>query len=156
MVWLFRFLATVGFLGEHLPAPGTTVGSLAGLGFFLLFPEAGLRLAVGVGLTLLAPLVCGREAVRRGETDPTVFLARLRLGRLAEARGELERARQYYEEVARALPMTSVGGEARLALQSLLEAHPELAPEPAGSGSTFEIGPTNAGFSAPGGSTPAP
>ncbi|MFZ5803362.1 MAG: phosphatidylglycerophosphatase A [Acidobacteriota bacterium] len=71
MVWLFRFLATVGFLGEHLPAPGTTVGSLVGLGWFLLFPEAGLRLAIGVGLTLLAPLVCGREAVRRGEMDPS-------------------------------------------------------------------------------------
>ncbi|MFN3413015.1 MAG: phosphatidylglycerophosphatase A [Thermoanaerobaculum sp.] len=71
MAWLSRLLATVGFLGEHLPAPGTTVGSLAGLGLFLLFPNPGLRLAVGLGLILLAPAVCGREAVRRGEADPS-------------------------------------------------------------------------------------
>lgn len=68
-------------------------------------------------------------AERRLENDPTIFLARLRLGRLAEARGEWDRARRYYEEVARALPMSAIGGEARLALQSLLEAHPELGAE---------------------------
>lgn len=71
-------------------------------------------------------------AERRLETDPVVFLARLRLGQLCEARGEWERARRYYEEVARALPMAGLGGEARLALQALLEAHPELIPAPSG------------------------
>lgn len=71
VAWLTRFLATVGFLGERLPAPGTTVGSLAGVALFLLSPSAVTRLAIGVSLTLLAPGVCGREAVRRGEADPS-------------------------------------------------------------------------------------
>lgn len=71
VAWLTRFLASVGFLGEHLPAPGTTVGSLTGLGLFVLFAHSEVNVAVGLGLTLLAPFVCGREAVRRGEADPS-------------------------------------------------------------------------------------
>lgn len=78
-------------------------------------------------------------AERRLDSDPTVFLARLRLGRLCEARGELERARRYYEEVARATPMTILGGEARLALQTLLDAHPELATRETGTGAAPEV-----------------
>lgn len=71
MAWLSRFLATAGFLGECLPAPGTTVGSVFGLGLFLLFPSAPANLAIGVALTLIAPWACGREAARRGELDPS-------------------------------------------------------------------------------------
>ncbi len=71
MAWLTRFLATVGLLGEHLPAPGTTVGSLLGLGLFLAFPGPGARIGIGIGLTLVAPWACGREAARRGEADPS-------------------------------------------------------------------------------------
>ncbi|MCX7866088.1 MAG: tetratricopeptide repeat protein [Limisphaera sp.] len=81
-------------------------------------------------------------AERRLETDPVVFLARLRLGQLCEQRGEWERARRYYEEVARALPMAGLGGEARLYLQALLEAHPELVPsQPGGESSTNGLTP---------------
>jgi tetratricopeptide (TPR) repeat protein len=75
---------------------------------------------------------------RRLETDPVVYLARLRLGQLCEARGEFDRARRYYEEVARALPMSGLGGEARLYLQALLEAHPELVGPPAGGDTSLE------------------
>lgn len=92
-------------------------------------------------------------AERQLETDPTIFLARLRLGRLCEARGEWERARRYYESVARAIPMTSIGGEARLALQSLLEAHPELANAESSAGET--AGTTNAAVLLPAVAQPA-
>ncbi|MCS7181801.1 MAG: phosphatidylglycerophosphatase A [Thermoanaerobaculum sp.] len=70
MSWWARALATVGFLAEVLPAPGTTVGSLAGLALFLLVPAPDLSLALGVVLTAAAPWLCGREALRRGERDP--------------------------------------------------------------------------------------
>jgi phosphatidylglycerophosphatase A len=68
--WLVRALATVGFLGEHLPAPGTTVGSLVGVALFLLLPRGAFALGLGIALTLLAPWVCGQEAQRRGQRDP--------------------------------------------------------------------------------------
>lgn len=70
MSWLARFLATVGFLGELLPAPGTTVGSLAGVGLFLVAP-GWWGAALGVALTLLSPGLCGREAARLGARDPS-------------------------------------------------------------------------------------
>jgi phosphatidylglycerophosphatase A len=71
-----RLLATAGGLGDRLPAPGTTVGSLAGVGLFatmlLAAPGAPVWPAVA-GLVVLLPLsvwACGREAARRGVSDP--------------------------------------------------------------------------------------
>jgi phosphatidylglycerophosphatase A len=71
-----RALATVGGLGDRLPAPGTTVGSLAALLAFLalarLAPGATAPAAL-VALAVLLPLsvwACGAEAARRGEEDP--------------------------------------------------------------------------------------
>jgi phosphatidylglycerophosphatase A len=73
---LARALATVGGLGDLLPAPGTTVGSLAGVllywGASLLWPHLASALAIG-GLVVLVPLAvwaCGTEAARRGQADP--------------------------------------------------------------------------------------
>jgi phosphatidylglycerophosphatase A len=69
-------LATVGGLGDRLPAPGTTVGSVAGAAFFVLLatvlPVALRTLAPIALLPLLAVAVwaCGAEAARRGVTDP--------------------------------------------------------------------------------------
>ncbi|MGC8917000.1 MAG: phosphatidylglycerophosphatase A family protein [Thermoanaerobaculum sp.] len=71
MRFLARILATVGLLGELVPAPGTFVGSLAGVLVFLWLPRGWEGVAAGVALTLVAPAVCGREARRRGETDPS-------------------------------------------------------------------------------------
>ncbi|MFH1177149.1 MAG: phosphatidylglycerophosphatase A [Acidobacteriota bacterium] len=72
---LARLLATVGTLGERLPAPGTTVGSPVGLALFLAVAGGSpARLAwAWAGLAVLAPLsvwACGGEAARRGEEDP--------------------------------------------------------------------------------------
>jgi len=67
---LARFLATVGYLGEVLPAPGTTAGSLAGVGVFLLTPKAPWGVLLGVVLTGVAVVFCGLEAARRGVRDP--------------------------------------------------------------------------------------
>jgi len=73
---LARALATVGGLGDRLPAPGTTVGSLAAvLAFAVLSRALGESTWVGaaVGLVILVPLAvtaCGVEAARRGEADP--------------------------------------------------------------------------------------
>ncbi len=73
---LARFLATVGGLGDVLPAPGTTVGSLLGVLLFLLamrvapaqlLPVAAVSFAL---LSAVAVWACGAEAVRRGEPDP--------------------------------------------------------------------------------------
>jgi phosphatidylglycerophosphatase A len=73
---LARFLATVGGLGDVLPAPGTTVGSLAGVLLFLLamrvapsqlLPVAAVSFAL---LSAVAVWACGAEAARRGEPDP--------------------------------------------------------------------------------------
>jgi len=71
-----RLLATVGGLGDVLPAPGTTVGSLAGAALYAaaaaLWPAAVTPVALA-GLALLLPLsvwACGEEARRRGVDDP--------------------------------------------------------------------------------------
>jgi phosphatidylglycerophosphatase A len=73
---LARFLATVGGLGDVLPAPGTTVGSLAGVLLFLLamrvapsqlLPVAAVSFAL---LSAVAVWACGAEAARRGVPDP--------------------------------------------------------------------------------------
>jgi len=73
---LARALATVGGLGDLLPAPGTTVGSLTGAllywGASRMWPHPAWAVALG-GLALLVPLsvwACGIEADRRGQTDP--------------------------------------------------------------------------------------
>lgn len=75
-VALARALATVCGLGDLLPAPGTTVGSLAGVllywGASRLWPHPSWALAVG-GLAVLVPVslwACGAEAARRGHADP--------------------------------------------------------------------------------------
>jgi phosphatidylglycerophosphatase A len=69
-------LATVGGLGDILPAPGTTVGSLAGAllywGASRLLPYPTWPVALG-GLAVLLPFAvwaCGAEAARRGQRDP--------------------------------------------------------------------------------------
>ena len=71
-----RVLATVGGLGDVLPAPGTTVGSLAGAVLYwaasATWPSAVTAVALG-GLALLLPVsvwACGAEAQRRGIVDP--------------------------------------------------------------------------------------
>ena len=73
---LARALATVAGLGDRLPAPGTTVGSLAGAllywGATRALPHPGWAVAVG-GLAVLLPVsvwACGAEAARRGVVDP--------------------------------------------------------------------------------------
>ena len=69
-------LATVGGLGDVLPAPGTTVGSLAGAVVYwaaaATWPTAVAAVAF-VGLALILPVsvwACGAEARRRGIADP--------------------------------------------------------------------------------------
>ena len=71
-----RWLATVCRLGEVLPAPGTTVGSVTGVVLFVvatrLLPVSP-RVVSALGLVALLPLAvwaCGAEAVRRGMADP--------------------------------------------------------------------------------------
>ena len=73
---LARALATVGGLGDRLPAPGTTVGSVAGAALFwgvsALWPSAVPAVALA-GLAVLLPVsvwACGAEARRRGVVDP--------------------------------------------------------------------------------------
>ncbi len=68
-------LATLGGLGDRLPAPGTTVGSLAGVAAYAALwhwtPIPPAALAAGaVVLGLMAVPACGREAARRGVADP--------------------------------------------------------------------------------------
>lgn len=75
---LARTVATFGGLGDRLPAPGTTVGSLPPavlwLGLCALLPTNPLRLALtAVGLIVLAVLGIWSseiEAERRGQRDP--------------------------------------------------------------------------------------
>ena len=65
-------LATLGPIGQNLPAPGTW-GSLAGLLYFLLFfyplGLVGTLVLAGVGL-YLAVALCGEAAERMGRKDP--------------------------------------------------------------------------------------
>jgi phosphatidylglycerophosphatase A len=68
-------LATLGGLGDRLPAPGTTVGSLAGVAAYAALwhwaPIPPALVAAGaVLLGLVAVPACGREAARRGVADP--------------------------------------------------------------------------------------
>lgn len=76
MTALARMLATVGGLGDCLPAPGTSVGSPVGLLLFVLawrlIPGDHLATAM-IGLVVLtgvAVWASGIEARRRGEQDP--------------------------------------------------------------------------------------
>lgn len=71
-----QVLATLGGLGDRWPAPGTTVGSLAGavvfysLAHLALLPTPALAWGGAAVLVLLAVPACGREAARRGTADP--------------------------------------------------------------------------------------
>jgi phosphatidylglycerophosphatase A len=75
---LARAIATTGGLGDLLPAPGTTAGSLpAGLAWWVacaLMPADGVRLTITAAALALATTVgiwaAGVEAVRRGAGDP--------------------------------------------------------------------------------------
>jgi phosphatidylglycerophosphatase A len=75
---LARAVATFGGLGDRLPAPGTTVGSLPPallwLGLCAVLPTNPLRLALtAVGLVVFAALGIWSseiEASRRGQDDP--------------------------------------------------------------------------------------
>ncbi len=73
---LVHALATVGGLGDRLPAPGTTVGSVAGILLVALvnrIPGVDPRLPAVAGLLLLVPLAvwaCGAEAAHRALEDP--------------------------------------------------------------------------------------
>ncbi len=76
MTWI-RAVATVGGLGERLPAPGTTVGSSLAVILFLAVARgsgeatAAVAALVLLGMLPVAVVACGREAARRGETDPS-------------------------------------------------------------------------------------
>jgi phosphatidylglycerophosphatase A len=78
---LAHAVATVCGLGDRLPAPGTTVGSLAALLAFLgvataapaALPAAAAALALV--LAALAVWACGSEAAKRGEHDPGAIVA---------------------------------------------------------------------------------
>lgn len=76
-----RAIATVGGLGDRLPAPGTTVGSLVALVAFTAIAAtapaalAAAAVALGVAFMPLAVWACGAEAKRRGESDPGAIVA---------------------------------------------------------------------------------
>jgi len=78
---LTRLLATVGGLGDRLPAPGTTVGSVVGAALFWgasSLWRSHLLVAAWVGagvLTAVSVWACGAEAARRGEKDPNAAAA---------------------------------------------------------------------------------
>lgn len=75
---LARVIATTGGLGDLLPAPGTTAGSLpAGLAWWAacaIVPTDWVRLAITAAAAALATAVgiwaAGVEATRRGAGDP--------------------------------------------------------------------------------------
>jgi phosphatidylglycerophosphatase A len=73
---LARALATVGGLGDRLPAPGTTVGSLVAAAGFIVLARSLRGTTIPVALAALAVIVpvavwaCGAEEARRGERDP--------------------------------------------------------------------------------------
>ena len=75
---LARAVATFGGLGDRLPAPGTTVGSLPPallwMGLCMALPTSQLRIALtAVGLVVFAIIGIWSseiEAERRGEGDP--------------------------------------------------------------------------------------
>lgn len=72
---LVRMLATVGGLGDRFPAPGTTVGSVAGVLLYLVgvlfaVPFVVLAGPVTVALCAVSVWACGHEAASRGLEDP--------------------------------------------------------------------------------------
>ena len=75
---LARAIATIGGLGDHIPAPGTTVGSLPAYllwwGACTAFPAATVRIAItAIGLFVAAAVgtwASEVEAQRRDKTDP--------------------------------------------------------------------------------------
>jgi phosphatidylglycerophosphatase A len=76
-----RAIATVGGLGDLLPAPGTTVGSVVAAAVFAALAAAAPALLAPVAVLLalalaaIAVWACGAEAARRGEGDPGAIVA---------------------------------------------------------------------------------
>lgn len=71
-----RAVATLGGLGDRLPAPGTTAGSVVALLAFVALGRVAPAALVPAAAALVVPLAalavwaCGAEAARRGGGDP--------------------------------------------------------------------------------------
>jgi len=118
-------------------------------------PESAL-----IGQTLLGRAACFdalnqtneaatayKTLIDQHPTEPMIPQAKFALARLYEAQGKLEQARNYYEEVGNNR-YSSIGSEAGIRLEELLQKHPELVP------STPSLNP--AAKSAPTALVPAP
>src|SRR5262245_31471936 len=68
------------------------------------------------------------EIVKRYANEPVADLARLELARWQEQQGKFEIAFRLYSELSKASPYSSLGSEAGVQRQQLLEKHPELEP----------------------------
>ncbi|HYV29400.1 MAG TPA: tetratricopeptide repeat protein [Candidatus Eisenbacteria bacterium] len=66
------------------------------------------------------------EIIKRYANEPAADLARLELARWQEQLGKPDLALRYYQELVKANPYTSLGSEAGVQKQQILEKHPEL------------------------------
>ena len=66
------------------------------------------------------------EIIKRYASEPSADLARLELARWQEQQGKLEPALRLFSELSKASPYSSLGSEAGVQKQQLLEKHPEL------------------------------
>jgi tetratricopeptide (TPR) repeat protein len=71
-----------------------------------------------------------KDLVDRHPNESVIPQAKFALARLYEAQGKFEQAKVLFEDVARN-PMGSIGSEAGIRLEELMQQHPELAPKPA-------------------------
>lgn len=71
-----------------------------------------------------------RDLASRHPTDSVIPQAKFALGRLYEAQNKPELARDFYEQVERESRFSSLGNEAGVRVEELIQKHPNLAPPP--------------------------
>jgi tetratricopeptide (TPR) repeat protein len=70
------------------------------------------------------------DLATRHSTENFIPQVKFSLARLYEGQNQLERARDLYQEVERAAPFTSLGNEAGVRMEELIQKNPKLAPAP--------------------------
>jgi phosphatidylglycerophosphatase A len=71
MNWLIRFIATCGFIGEKVPAPGTAATLVTAVVYFLFIPTSySFYWTMLIVLTFIGVVTSGRAEEMMDEIDP--------------------------------------------------------------------------------------
>lgn len=77
-----------------------------------------------------AALAAYKDLIARHPTDSVVPQAKFSVARIYEAQNKPEAARDYYQQVERESQYSTLGNEAGMRIEEIIQKHPELAPAP--------------------------